>query len=140
MVSLSRRLNDGAVRKSHGLRKRAIQKTHDGGPFSVCRAKTHRMLGDAVVRSKGPHETQLLDVIWNPFGGVTIREIHHDVLCMALVKVRPLLAGVDMEVEVVEVGQVLRKRYRHTRHLRRGSVDFARWPAPLIGSSHKARG
>src|SRR2546430_12749000 len=73
------------------------------------------MLGDAVIRSKRPHELQLLDVIGNSFGGVTIRVVHDDVLRMTLVKVLPLLPGVDMEVEVVEVGQVFCQRCRHTR-------------------------
>jgi hypothetical protein len=74
------------------------------------------MLGDAVIRSKRPHELQLLDVIGNSFGGVAIGVIHNDVLCMTLVKVFPLLAGVDMEVEVVEVGQVFCQRCRTCNH------------------------
>src|SRR5438874_6178098 len=98
------------------------------------------MLGDAVIRSKRPHELQLLDVIGNSFGGMTIRVVHDDVLRMTLVKVLPLLPGVDMEVEVVEVGQVFCQRCRHTRDVRRGSADLTGWPAALIGSRHGSRG
>src|SRR5438445_10425447 len=94
------------------------------------------MLGDAVIRSKRPHELQLRDVIGNSFGGVTIRVVHDDVLRMTLVKVLPLLAGVDMEVEVVEVGQVSCQRCRHTSDLRRESADITGWPSAFICILH----
>lgn len=81
---------------------------------------------------------QCFDVIRDSRGGVPIRVVHDDVLAVALMKVFPLLPGVDVEIEVVEVGQVLGQFRRHARYRWRRFANLAAWPAVLRGSRARA--
>jgi len=61
---------------------------------------------DAGVGCVDEHRFEILDVHVESLGRVAVRPVDRDVLGTVLVELRPLLAGEEPEVEIVEVGEI----------------------------------
>ena len=108
-IGLTGRRDALSVPRGHGLGEGALQPTSHRRPLAVRGTEANRVHHDAVVGRERPHHLEVLDVLVDARGGVSVGPVDDDVLRVALVKVLPLLTRVDPEVEVIEGGQILRQ-------------------------------